>query len=197
MPLVITAPGIMAQAAADLETIGSALYEAHTLAADSTAAVLPAAADEVSANIAHVFSDYGKEYQQLAGQAAVFHEQFAQHLNVSAGMYAGAEAVNATLLQPLASILNPIIGFEGLPAPLYDLWAPLSYQLGKAVFFDNPLGPYLLAPVGIAAIVFIVVLAVSLLVFFLYILPVLLEAISPTLRALSFSPIFGALTAIA
>ena len=63
--------------------------------------MIPAAADEVSAGVAHLFSRYAQGYQALAGQAAVFHEQFVQHLTAGAGSYAATEAANASLLQPL------------------------------------------------------------------------------------------------
>ena len=46
------------------------------VAAAPTVALIPAAADEVSASIAHLFSQHAQDYQALAGQAAVFHEQF-------------------------------------------------------------------------------------------------------------------------
>ena len=62
----------MAEAATDLATIGETLNAAHLTAAPPTLAVLPAAADEVSASIAHLFSGYGEKYQKLAGQAAGF-----------------------------------------------------------------------------------------------------------------------------
>jgi hypothetical protein len=63
--------------------------------------VIPAAADEVSASIAHLFSQHAAGYQALAGQAAAFQEQFVQHLTASAGSYAATEAANVALLQPL------------------------------------------------------------------------------------------------
>ena len=67
MSYVIAAPEIM-RAATDLATIGETLYAAHmTAAAPTLAAAPPAAADEVSASIAHLFSGYGQEYQKLAG----------------------------------------------------------------------------------------------------------------------------------
>jgi hypothetical protein len=45
MPYVLAAPETMTSAVTDLATIGSNLSEAHTAAAASTVAVLPAAAD--------------------------------------------------------------------------------------------------------------------------------------------------------
>ncbi len=56
MPAVIAAPELMAQAATDLATIGSTVNAAHMAAAPPTLSVLPAAADEVSASIAHLFN---------------------------------------------------------------------------------------------------------------------------------------------
>ena len=58
MSYVIAAPEMMAAAATDLAGIGSDLSAAHTAAAAPTVALVPAAADEVSAGIAHLFSTY-------------------------------------------------------------------------------------------------------------------------------------------
>jgi hypothetical protein len=103
MSLVTAAPELITVAATDLANIGSTISAAHLVAATPTVAVIPAAADEVSSGIAHLFSQHAQEYQALAGQAAAFHEQFVQQLTSSAGSYAGAEAANAGLLQPLAA----------------------------------------------------------------------------------------------
>ena len=109
MSYVIAAPEMMAATATDLATIGSNLGAAHMTAAAPTVAVIPAAADEVSGSIAHLFSGYAQGYQALAGQAAVFHEQFVQHLTAGAGSYAATEAANASLLQPpKAAATTPI-----------------------------------------------------------------------------------------
>jgi hypothetical protein len=105
---VIAAPEMMASAATDLATIGSNLGAAHTAAAARTVAVLPAAADEVSASIAHLFSAHAQEYHALAGRAAAFQEQFVQHLTASAGSFAHAETANTALLQPLAASAGSI-----------------------------------------------------------------------------------------
>jgi hypothetical protein len=68
MSYVIAATEMMTAAATDLATIGSNLSAAHTAAAAPTVAVLPAAADEVSASIAHLFSAHAQNYQALAGR---------------------------------------------------------------------------------------------------------------------------------
>jgi|SRR5271166_1268783 len=101
MAYVIADPETMTAAATDLAAIGSNLNAAHLTAAAPTVAVLPAAADEVSASIAHLFSGYGQEYQAMAGQAAAFHDQFVANLKTGAGAYAQAEATNAASLWSL------------------------------------------------------------------------------------------------
>lgn len=103
MSLVLAAPELMTEAATDLANIGSTVNAAHMAAATPTVAVIPAAADEVSSSIAHLFSQHAQDYHALAGQAAAFHDQFVQHLTSSASSYASAEAASAKLLQPLAA----------------------------------------------------------------------------------------------
>jgi hypothetical protein len=68
MSYVIPAPEMMTAAATDLASIGSNLSVAHAAAARPLR-VVPAAADEVSVSIAHLFSRYAGDYQALAGQA--------------------------------------------------------------------------------------------------------------------------------
>ncbi|MGA8249981.1 MAG: PE family protein [Mycobacterium sp.] len=102
MSYVIAAPEMMTAAATDLATIGSDLSTAHAAAAVSTVALVPAAADEVSAGIAHLFSRYAEDFQGLAGKAAASHEQFVQHLTADAHSYASAEAINVSYLLWLA-----------------------------------------------------------------------------------------------
>lgn len=108
MSSVIAVPGVMTSAATDLATITSNLNAAHLMAAPPTLAVLPAAADEISTGVAHLFSRYAEDYQRLARKAADFQEQFAQQLTAGAGAYAGAEAANTALLQPFGDIAGSI-----------------------------------------------------------------------------------------
>lgn len=53
--------------------------------------VLAAAEDEVSAAVAALISAHGRRHHSLNNQAAAFHGQFAQNLNVGAGSCASAE----------------------------------------------------------------------------------------------------------
>jgi hypothetical protein len=101
MSYVTAAPAVMDSAATDLVSIGSTLSATRIAAAAKTVALVPAAADEVSAGVADVFSHYAEDYHALAGRAAVFHEQFAQRLNAGAGSYAAAEGANVASFQSL------------------------------------------------------------------------------------------------
>src|SRR5258705_10671108 len=92
MSFLIAMPEMVSAAATDLAGIGSALSAANTAAAATTAELLPAAADEVSAGIAALFGTHGQAYQALSAQAASFHRQFVQTLNAGGGAYAAAEA---------------------------------------------------------------------------------------------------------
>ncbi len=100
---LIAAPEMLAAASADLATIDSSLGAAHSAAAAPTVALVPAGADEVSASIAHLFSQHAEDYQAVAGQAAAFHKQFIQNLNASARSYASTEAANTSSLRPLGA----------------------------------------------------------------------------------------------
>ena len=128
MSYVIATPEMIASAASDVANIGSTLNAANAAAVAPTVAVLPAAADEVSASIANLFSAHAVEYQALVGRAAAFHEQFMQNLTAGAGSYVGAEAAN-------------VAGFTANPAapaaaaqlaPLQPVHA-LARQLGEAL----------------------------------------------------------------
>jgi len=169
MSLVIAAPELMADTAMDLANIGSTLNAAHMAAATPTVAVVPAAADEVSASIAHLFSLHAQDYQALAGQAAAYHEQFVQHLTSSAASYANAEAANVTLLQLLTagadSFVSAIVAFGNQLGELFN--SILSQLPGLLVTLAEAL-PAVLALIalslsGIGILLLVVLAAVFLL----------------------------------
>ncbi|GAB3004266.1 PE family protein [Mycobacterium bourgelatii] len=108
MSHVMVVPELIEAATADLTSMGSTLGAAHLAAAGPTVGVLPAAADEVSAGIAALFSQHAQEYQKLAEKAGAFHEEFVQRLTASAGAYASAEAANTSLLQPLSAAADTL-----------------------------------------------------------------------------------------
>ncbi|WP_152531348.1 PE family protein, partial [Mycobacterium sp. UM_CSW] len=114
MSFVIAAPETLASAAADLAGIGSALGAARA-AALSTTGVLPAAADEVSAALAALFSAHGQYFQGLGAQAAAFHDQFTQTLRGAASGYAAAEAANVS---PLQAVWQDVRGAINSPTEL-------------------------------------------------------------------------------
>ena len=107
-------PQAISAAATDVAAVGSSVNAAHTVAAASTVAVLPAAADEVSAGIAQLFSGFAQDYHALAAQASAFQQQFVQHLHASAASYSSAETVNAaSLLQEFEAAINGIVAAPG------------------------------------------------------------------------------------
>jgi hypothetical protein len=110
MANVMVTPDLVSAAATDLATIGSGLEAAHSAAAGPTLGLVPAAADEVSAGIAQLFSREAEEYQKTAGRAAAFHEQFARRLEAGADAFAGAEAANGSSLRlpTIGEITNPL-----------------------------------------------------------------------------------------
>nr|WP_276579453.1 PE family protein [Mycobacterium gordonae] len=99
-------PDSLAVAASDVASIGNTLRTVHGLATLPTTAVAAAGLDEVSAAIAALFGSYGKEYQALSAQAAVFHDQFVQALTGARVAYAGAESANVAPLQGLLDAVN-------------------------------------------------------------------------------------------
>ena len=121
MSYVIAAPEVMAAAASDVANIGSTISAANTAAAAPTTGMLVAGADEVSAAIASLFSDYAQQYQALSARAAAFHAEFAQVLAAAGSAYTAAEAHAASTLgaatAPVQALLAPLIG--ATPSPVY------------------------------------------------------------------------------
>jgi hypothetical protein len=129
MTYVLTQPQAMATAAANVSGIGSALKEANLTAAGPTTGVLAAAADEVSAAAATLFSSYARGYQRLSKQAAAFHDEFAQVLAAAGYSYAETEAAASGALGALSADPLPtpvavslIMTGTGTPTP------PLQYM---------------------------------------------------------------------
>ena len=122
MSYVIAAPEVMAAAASDVANIGSTISAANTAAAAPTTGMLVAGADEVSAAIASLFSDYAQQYQALSARAAAFHAEFAQVLAAAGSAYTAAEAHAASTLgaatAPVQALLAPLIG--ATPSPVYQ-----------------------------------------------------------------------------
>ncbi len=113
---LIAAPEVLAAASADLSGIGEAIRAARASAAPSTTGIVAAAADEVSGAIARLFGGYGRAYQAVGAQAAVFEAQFGQALSAAAVSYAAAESGNFSSLQTLVQT-----SLEAVNAPTVEL----------------------------------------------------------------------------
>jgi hypothetical protein len=138
MSYVIADPEMMTSAAADLATIGSNVSAAHMAAAAPTVSLVPAAADEVSAGVAHLFSAHAANYHALAAQAAAFNDQFVQHLTAGAFSYANIEAAIAAFLQGLqawgAFVKGDVSSFVSDPLGFLQSLLPLVYLVPFALF---------------------------------------------------------------
>ena len=112
MSFVVAAPEQVEAAAENLAGIRSVLAEASASVAVRTTGVVPAAADEVSAAIASMFGNFGREYQFLNAQAEAFHAEFVNLLSAGAGAYLSTEIANAE--QNLLNAVNgPMQGLLG------------------------------------------------------------------------------------
>ena len=94
MSYVSALPAILASAAGELQSIGSAMAAGNMAAAAPTTGVVPAAADEVSALTAAQFAAHAQMYQGFGAQATAIHELFVKTLGTSACSYAATEAAN-------------------------------------------------------------------------------------------------------
>ncbi|ORV44219.1 PE family protein [Mycobacterium conspicuum] len=125
MSSLLAAPQLLADAASDLAGLGSTIKTANAEAAAPTTGLLPAAADEISTEIASLFSAHGHGFQRLSAQVAAFHEQFVGSLSASAKAYAAAEAniaqtLRNTVSAPATAVLgHPLAGnaVSGAPGP--------------------------------------------------------------------------------
>jgi hypothetical protein len=104
MSFLIASPEQVQAAAEDLAGIRSSLVEAASSAAAPTTAVLPAAADEVSAAISAMFGNFGQEFQWVSAQAQAFHAEFVSLINAGAAAYVSTEIANAE--QAVANATN-------------------------------------------------------------------------------------------
>jgi hypothetical protein len=96
MTFVITQPELLAAAAGQLAGVGSDLTAQNAAELPPTTAVVPAAADEVSALTAAQFASHAVMYQAVSARAAAVHDLFVTTLGAAAGSYAATEAANAS-----------------------------------------------------------------------------------------------------
>jgi hypothetical protein len=95
MSFVSAQPAELTAAADNLQGAGWAMTSQNAAAAVPTTAVVPAAADEVSALTAAQFAAHAEMYQLFSAQAAAIHQMFVSTLGAGAGSYAATEAANA------------------------------------------------------------------------------------------------------
>jgi hypothetical protein len=111
MSYLLAAPEALVAAASDVAGIGATINAANAAAAVPTTGVLAAAADDISAQIAALFSSHGEGYQRLSASLSAFHDQFTLALNAGANTYASAEANAAqTLLNAVNTPAQKLLG---------------------------------------------------------------------------------------
>ncbi|WP_310773007.1 PE family protein [Mycobacterium sp. Z3061] len=146
-------PEALKAAASNIAGIGSEISSANAAASLPTTGVVAAAADQVSAQVAALFSSHAQGYQQLSSQISAFHEKFVQALGSSAASYAGAEssaaraladAVNAPAQQLLG---HPLVGTPNLAAAAARAATQVQGAL-QGVPAGNLLGVLGLTPTG-------------------------------------------------
>ncbi|MGB9305448.1 MAG: PE family protein, partial [Mycobacterium sp.] len=119
MSVLVVVPAALASAAANLESIGSALAAANAAAAVPTTGLAAAAGDEVSAALSALFAEFGAEYQAVSLQVNTSYLQFVQTLNFSSGSYAASEAASTSVLQTIEQDILGVIN------------APTEFLLGR------------------------------------------------------------------
>jgi PE family/PPE-SVP subfamily C-terminal region len=115
MSFLTAIPEELLAAAQQLEGIGNSLTAQNAGAAAPTTAVAPAAADQVSALQAGIFSAYGTLYQQLATEAQAIQQQFVSTLGLSSGTYSSTEAANVAAATPVDTLSSQISTLLGGP----------------------------------------------------------------------------------
>ncbi|AKN16578.1 PE family protein [Mycobacterium haemophilum] len=91
MSFVTAQPTALTAAAGVLQSIGVSTVASNTAAAPVTTAVLPPAADEVSAFLSQFFSTHAQEYHGHAARGAVVHQKLVQSLLTGSFAYATTE----------------------------------------------------------------------------------------------------------
>jgi PE family protein len=119
MSIINIAPELVLTAAGDLSRIGSTIEAASATAASAITGVVPPAADEVSAQLATLFTGHAQSYQAAGAQAAAYHEEFAGSFAAAGARYALAEVVNSSPLQTLEhALIGGAEGFVGHGGPV-------------------------------------------------------------------------------
>lgn len=129
MSFMHASPEALKAAASDLAGIGSEISSANVAASLPTTGLVAAAGDQVSAQVAALFSSHAAGYQQLSNQMSSFHEKFVQALGLSANAYGNTEQNAAkTLSNAVNSPVQQLLGGEPVKGP-----AGLAQAAAKAV----------------------------------------------------------------
>lgn len=107
---MLVVPDELIAAAHHLDVVQSELSSANLRAAASTTSIATAAHDEISVNIANLFSTYAHEFHAAVEQTGIFGtQQFGQGLTSAASAYSSAEAANvASFADELQALANQI-----------------------------------------------------------------------------------------
>lgn len=143
MSFVSVGPDLVANAAAELNHLGSTLRAANTAAAAATTAMAAPAADEVSAAIATLMTTQAQAYQSVSAQVATFHSEFVDALNAGAGSYFNTEIANANAAAssditqvfgdgPLAVLINAELEYIELPLDAIGPLVTSTAALGQS-----------------------------------------------------------------
>jgi hypothetical protein len=97
---------------ANAAQVGSAVTSGNLAAAIPTTQLAAAGADEVSAEIASLFSAHAQTYQAAAAQAAAYQQRFVSNLHAAAASYAATETSIASGLE------STLLGGGAAAAPL-------------------------------------------------------------------------------
>lgn len=129
MSFVELVPETLTAAVTDLTGIGSMISAANATAAVPTSGLLAAGGDEVSAALATLFGEYGREYQALAGQLDASYDRFTRNLAASMNSYAATEFAGiGQLLSGLAA------------GPSHAINEPVRELTGRPLFGDGTNG---------------------------------------------------------
>lgn len=111
MSWFVAGPEAIAAAANNLSGIGSTINDSNSRAAQQTANVPAAAADQVSAAVATFWGQHAQGYLDISSQMESFHDKFVQALFGGGAAYSNAESAAASALQ--ASVNAPVRGLLG------------------------------------------------------------------------------------
>jgi PE family len=116
MSFLIAVPELVQAAADDLLGAGASLADSVAAVAGSMTEIAGPGQDEVSVQLASVFSGVGDQFKELHARAQSFQTQFVRMLSAGADGYAGAEIANA----------RQVVVGGGIQAAMHDVSASLA-----------------------------------------------------------------------